>query len=105
VGALAAGDFARAAEISMETWLGGYGRSVSAVSPAVVARVREMTEHALLLVGEHELPNMRAMVDFLAHRIARAQRVEFPNTAHWLNVEYPDQFNQPVLEFLAAHPL
>lgn len=37
---LAAGDFARAAEISMETWLGGYGRSVSAVSPAVVARGR-----------------------------------------------------------------
>ena len=36
---------------------------------------------------------------------AGAQRVEFPNTAHWLNVEYADQFNQPVLEFLAAHPL
>ena len=131
--AVAAGDLARAAEISMETWLGGHGRPVSAVSPAVVARVREMTEHAfrraaerkptpqlspgaadrlgsvtaptLLLVGEHELPNVRAMVDCLAQRIAGAQRVEFPNAAHWLNVEYPDRFNQVVLDFLAAHPL
>ena len=117
----------------METWLGGYGRSVSAVSPTVVARVREMTEQALrrgaerkptpqlspgaagrlgsvtaptlLLVGEHELPNARATVDRLARRIAGAQWVDFPNAAHWLNVEYPDRFNQVVLDFLAAHPL
>jgi pimeloyl-ACP methyl ester carboxylesterase len=129
--AVAAGDFARATEISMETWLGGYGRPVSAVSPAVLARVRGLTEHALrraaerkptpqlspgaadrlssvtaptlLLVGEHELPNARATVDFLAQRIAGAQRVEFPNAAHWLNVEYPDRFNQVVLDFLATN--
>lgn len=128
--AMAAGDLARAAEISMETWLGGYRRPVSAVSPAVVGRVRELTQHAfrraadrkptpqlspgasdrlgavtaptLLLVGEHELPNVRALFDFVAQRIAGAQRVEFPNAAHWLNMEYPDRFNQVVLDFLAT---
>lgn len=104
------GDFDRAAEISMETWLAGSGRSLSAVSPAVLPRVRELSEHALrraagrnpppeispgaagrlesvkaptlLMVGEYELPNVRATVDFLGRGIAGAQRVEFAHAAH-----------------------
>jgi pimeloyl-ACP methyl ester carboxylesterase len=131
--AVAAGDFARAAEVSMETWLGGFGRSVSAVPPAIVARVRGMTELALrradgrkptpqlspgaarrldsvsaptlLVVGEYDLPDVRAMVDFLQRGISSAQRVDLPNAAHWLNMECPDRFNAVVLEFLSQHPL
>lgn len=131
--ACAAGDFARAAEISMETWLDGYGRSRASVSPDVVSRVRQITEDTLrragdrkptpqvapgaasrlssiaaptlLLIGEYDLPNVRAMSDFVARNIAGVERVELPNAAHWLNLEHPDRFNALVLEFLAAHPL
>ena len=131
--ALAAGDLDRAADVSMQTWLGGYGRPLSAVSAEVVPHVRKLTQHAqqraagrkptpdispgaarrldsvkaptLLIVGEYELPNVRAMVDFLERGVAGAERVEFANAAHWLNLERPARFNQVVLDFLAAHPL
>jgi hypothetical protein len=33
------------------------------------------------------------------------QRVEFPNAAHWLNIEHAERFNQVVLDFLRVHPL
>lgn len=131
--ALAASDLDRAANISMQTWLGGYGRPLSAVSPEVLPHVRQLTQHAqqraagrqptpdispgaarrldsvkaptLLIVGEYELPNVRAMLDFVERGVAGARRVEFANAAHWLNVEHPAQFNQVVLEFLKAHPI
>ena len=131
--AVAAGDFTRAAEISMQTWLAGYGRSLSSVSPELISRVRDITKHTLrrasgrkptpqlspgaatrlrsvsaptlLFIGEYDLPNVRAMTDFVAKSIPHAKRFEFPGTAHWLNVEYADRFNQLMIEFLAANPL
>ena len=131
--AIAAGDFARATEISLETWLAGYGRPLSSISPEVVGRVRAISKDTLrrapnrketpqlapgaasqltsvraptlLIIGEYDLPNVRAMSDFVARGIPGIQGVEFPNTAHWLNVEHPERFNQLVLDFLAAHPL
>ena len=128
--AVAAGDFATATDVSLQTWLAGYGRQVADLSPSVVEPVRRITEHALrrgvgrapspsispgaagrldsvrsptlFIIGEYDLPNVRAMTHFAARGVAGAQVVEFANAAHWLNVEYPERFNQVVLDFLAA---
>jgi 3-oxoadipate enol-lactonase len=131
--AVAAGDFASATDVSLQTWLAGYGRQLADMSPSIVTPIREITQHAirrgvgrapapeispgaahrlqsvsaptLFIIGEYDLPNVRAMTEFAARNIAGAQVVEFANAAHWLNVEYPTRFNQVVLDFLAAHAL
>jgi len=36
---------------------------------------------------------------------AAARKHVFADAAHMVNMEYPDEFNRVVLEFLAAHPL
>ena len=129
--AVAAGDFAAATDVSLQTWLAGYGRRLEDLSPTLVAAVRPIAEHALrrgvgrapapnitpgaarrlesvraptlFIIGEYDLPNVRAMTNFAARAIAGAQVVEFANAAHWLNAEYPDRFDDVVLDFLVAH--
>jgi pimeloyl-ACP methyl ester carboxylesterase len=128
--AVAAGDFAAATEVSLQTWLAGYGRQLTDLSPTVVEPVRKITEHTLrrgvgraptpssspgaarrldsvraptlFIIGEYDLPNVRAMTNFAAGGIAGARVVELANAAHWLNVEHPAEFNQLVLDFLAS---
>jgi 3-oxoadipate enol-lactonase len=131
--ALERGDLDAATQISMGVWLAGDGRRLDDIDPLVRARVAEMTRHALqfgqqrrptpqlepgaarrlheisaptlLLVGDHEVPFVKATVEFIARNVAGAQTYTFQNAAHWLNLEHPDEFNRIVLDFLAAHPM
>lgn len=131
--AVARGDFDAATEISMQIWLAGDGRGLEAIDSGLRARVAELTRHALecstrrkptpqlepgaatrlgeihaptlLVVGDFEVPFVKATIDFLARGIQGAQTYQFANAAHWLNLEHPAEFNRVVLEFLAAHPI
>jgi 3-oxoadipate enol-lactonase len=130
--AVARGDFDAATEISMGTWLAGEGRRVEDIDPALRVRVAEMTRHAiessskrhptprlepgaaprlgeiraptLVVVGDHEVPFVKATVNYVVQSIPGARKYEFANAAHWLNMEHPAEFTRVVLEFLAAHP-
>ena len=131
--AVTRGDFTAATQISMDTWLAGEGRQLEDIDPVLRARVAGMTRHALecstrrnptpqleagaaprlgeidvptlVLVGDREVPLVRATVDCAVQSIPGARKYEFTNAAHWLNVEHPSEFNRVVLDFLAAHPL
>ena len=131
--AVARGDFDAAAEISLGVWLAGEGRRLDDIDPALRARVAELTRQAiesssrrhptpqvepgagprlgeiraptLVLVGDHEVPFVKATVDYVVRSIPGARKYEFANAAHWLNMEHPAEFTRVVLEFLAAHPL
>jgi 3-oxoadipate enol-lactonase len=131
--AMARGDIARVTQLSLQTWLAGEGRQLEDMDPTLRTRVAELTQRALetsshgkstpqlepgaggrlgeiraptlLLIGEHEVPFVKLVADAVVHGIPGAERHEFRNAAHWLNLEHPAEFNRVVLEFLAAHPL
>jgi 3-oxoadipate enol-lactonase len=131
--ALQQGDMATALRINLGIWLAGPGREVDDVDSELRARVAELTRGAmtswasfkptpslrpgaaqrlgeikaptLLIIGDQELAEVRATVDFLDEHVAGARRVEIADTAHWVNMERPEEFNRAVLDFLAAHPL
>jgi 3-oxoadipate enol-lactonase len=130
--AVARGDFDAAAEISMGVWLAGEGRRLEDIDRALRARVAEMTRQAiessskrnptpqlepgagprlgeiraptLAIVGEHEVPFVKATVEHVVKSIPGARKYELANAAHWLNVEHPAEFTRVVLDFLADHP-
>ena len=125
-GALERGDHQAAAEVETRTWVVGLGRDPGAVDPAVRRRVREMLLAAyaygeadleepdppaatrlgevavptLVVVGEHDRPDIHAMAAALVGGIAGAEQVVLPGTGHLPNMERPEAFNRVVLEFL-----
>jgi 3-oxoadipate enol-lactonase len=55
----------------------------------------------LVLVGEHDRPDIHAMAEALAAGIPGAERVVLAGTAHLPSLERPAELNRVVLEFLA----
>ena len=125
-GALERGDHEEAARVEIDTWVVGVDRDADAVDPEVRRRVREMLLAAyaqgiadleepdppaatrlgqvavptLVVVGEHDRPDIHAMAAALAGGIAGAGQVVLPGTGHLPNMEQPAAFNRVVLEFL-----
>jgi 3-oxoadipate enol-lactonase len=129
--ALAEGDIPRAVDLTLQLWTAGPQRSLDAVSPAVRARVREMALHnferpdeenalqpepleprslsrlaeisvpTMVMVGAQDVRDIQRMANLLAAYVPGARRVVMPDTAHHLNMEQPDLFNQLVLDFLS----
>jgi 3-oxoadipate enol-lactonase len=124
--ALERGDHEEAARVEIGTWVAGMGRGPEAVDPEVGRRVRQMLLAAyahgeasleepdppaatrlgelavptLVVVGEHDRPDIHAMADAMAGGIAGAERVVLAGTGHLPNLERPAAFNRVVLEFL-----
>jgi 3-oxoadipate enol-lactonase len=126
--AIERGDHAEAARVEVETWVVGVGRAPEEVDPGVRARVREMLLRAyahgeadltdldppaagrlaevaaptLVVVGDHDRPDIQAVADALAAAIPGASKRVLPGAGHLPNMERPDAFNRVVLEFLAG---
>lgn len=64
-------------------------------------RLGEIKAPTLVIVGERDIPDMRAIAEALAAQIPTAHKVELPGLGHLANLEDPALFNQTVLEFLA----
>lgn len=130
--ALQRGDFAQAAELEVQIWVDGIGRTPEQLSPLLRDRVRAMDiialqnevlelgeprpldppaverlhEHqvsTLLLVGDLDQPRVLDAFALLAAHFAQVQTVVIPGTAHLPNMEQPARFNELVLNFLAHH--
>jgi len=69
--------------------------------PPAAGRLGEVAVPALVVVGEHDRPDLHAMADALAGGIPLAERVVLGGTAHLPNMERPAEFNRVLLEFLA----
>jgi 3-oxoadipate enol-lactonase len=131
--AVARGDLDEATRVDMQTWLAGPKRRLADMDAALVERAaglaRAVIEHdaerkrapgidppaagrlaelhlpTLVVVGDADVQAIVHMADVLASGITGASKLVLPNAAHLLNMEYPAQFNQGVLDFLAQHPL
>lgn len=129
--ALRRGDFAQAAELEVQIWVDGIGRTPDQLSPVLRARVRAMDTialqnevldlgepqpldppavqrlHALqvptlLLAGDLDQPRVLDAFALMAAHLAQVQAVVMPGTAHLPNMEQPERFNELVLNFLAT---
>ena len=130
--AFSAGDLDGAVEVVIRTWVDGPRRRPEDVHPDVRARVAEMQKRAyelqrnieedeeellvedvaqrlgeiqaptLVLVGEHDQPDMHAIADRLAREIPSARRETIADTAHVPSMERTAEFDALVLGFLES---
>jgi pimeloyl-ACP methyl ester carboxylesterase len=122
------GDLGRVAELEAEMWLAGSERSASQLDPDVVelfiemdllALENETTREALettqpledlpdlaipalIVVGEHDIPQLHASAAHLAERLSHHEPVVMSDTAHLPPMDRPDVFNQALLSFLGT---
>ncbi|MCS7182363.1 MAG: alpha/beta fold hydrolase [Thermoanaerobaculum sp.] len=69
---------------------------------SVLDRLGDVAVPALLLVGQREIPEFRAMVDLLAARLPQAQLVIIPESGHLVPLEQPEKLAACLLGFLAG---
>lgn len=84
------------------TWVLDYVEQPPLTPPAYT-RLAEITVPTLLIVGAQDDLYLQRSADFFAREIAQAQRASIAETHHMPNMEKPHEFNQIVLDFLAAH--
>lgn len=70
--------------------------------PPAVARLDELRVPTLIVVGEHDVPDMFDVADRLENAIAGARTVVVPGAAHLLPLERPAELNRILVEFLTA---
>jgi pimeloyl-ACP methyl ester carboxylesterase len=118
-------------EPELDLWVDGPNRKPAPERAAIRAKIREMNtailarsaEHdaakpvrltpptieplqatgvqILNIVGEEDVPDIQTSAELLKRSIPTANVVNFPDTAHMVNMERPEEFNQVVLNFLA----
>jgi 3-oxoadipate enol-lactonase len=66
----------------------------------VAERIGEIQAPTLVLVGEEDVPDIRAIADRLAREIPNARFETIANTAHVPSMERPEEFDRLVLGFL-----
>jgi pimeloyl-ACP methyl ester carboxylesterase len=128
--ALRAGDVDAAVDSVLRTWVAGPGRRLVDVDPEVRASVAEMQRRAfelqtvepdeellvedvaqrlgdvatptLVLVGDEDQPDIRAISERLAREIPHARLETISDTAHVPSMERPEEFDRLVLGFLES---
>jgi 3-oxoadipate enol-lactonase len=126
VAAFKAGDMRRVAELDAEMWVVGYGRSAEEADRAIFEYIIEMDQialssegareevrikpdvqevgavevPALVLVGEHDLPDLRAAAVHLAEMLSDQDAVVIEKAAHLPSLERPDLFNAVLEDWL-----
>jgi len=123
-------DWDRIAELEMEIWFDGEGRSPDQVDPVMrklaydmnrialthearelgkrlpdaevpaAGRLGELQAPVLIVVGVHDTPYIRAAADYMLEHLPSAQKVVIQDAAHLSNMEHPEEFRRIVETFL-----
>jgi 3-oxoadipate enol-lactonase len=70
------------------------------INPPAAGRLGEIKVLTLVMWGDKDLSGLLTICETMASTIKGAQKIVFKDTAHMLNLERPDEFNQAVLKFL-----
>ncbi|MEZ4282869.1 MAG: alpha/beta hydrolase [Myxococcota bacterium] len=81
--------------------LARFGREVSGPAPPVIDALGGIEVPALVLVGEHDQPFLRAG-EVMAAKLPRARHVVVPDAGHIVNIEQAERFDRELLDFLAS---
>jgi len=115
-------------EAEMKLWLVGPGRAVSHVDeklrdlflemngiallsdfknaprieldPPAAERLSEIKAPTLVVVGDHDLPEVHETAGVLMSNIRGARKAVIHDAAHLPNLEHPEKFNRVLLDFL-----
>jgi pimeloyl-ACP methyl ester carboxylesterase len=68
--------------------------------PSSVDRLGEIRVPTLLILGDRDVPQVKATVETLAKGIGHAQKAVIQDAGHMVNMEKPEEFNDAVLKFL-----
>ncbi len=123
------GDKTLAAELTARVWVDGPGRSPGQVEPSfrqralemiaatyalpdrpdvpwlephAAGRLAELSAPTLVILGEHDIPNMHQVTQLIAGSAPNARRIILKDTAHLPNMEHPGEFNHAVLDYFGA---
>jgi 3-oxoadipate enol-lactonase len=128
-----AGDWDKMLELETQLFVDGEGRATADVDPTVRQFAMEMNRQALdharkktgkqlpdtsetaagrlgnlsapilIVVGQHDEAYSFTAADFIKERAPVAEVVVLEDTAHLANLDYPNQFQAAVADFLARH--
>jgi pimeloyl-ACP methyl ester carboxylesterase len=79
---------------------GGNGQP-QPLQPPAAGRLAEVGVPTLVTWGDLDVPDVAAGGEAMRSGIVGARQYVFKSAAHMINLEYPDEFNRLVLEFLA----
>jgi pimeloyl-ACP methyl ester carboxylesterase len=67
--------------------------------PQVIDRLHELRVHALVMVGELDLPDFQTIAMILAENVPNANHLVIADAGHVANMEQPDQVNTALIDF------
>jgi pimeloyl-ACP methyl ester carboxylesterase len=70
------------------------------LDPPAFGRLGEIKAPTLVVVGDHDLPDVQETADMLVSKIPNARKALIRDAAHLPNLEHPEEFNRLVLNFL-----
>lgn len=82
-------------------WVWINNDSIRLLDPPSIQQLNKISNPTLIIVGERDVPDFRAIADILHQRIPNASQVVMPGVGHMSNMEDPERFNDIVLGFLA----
>ncbi len=68
-------------------------------SPSLAERLGEIRIPALVVIGEHDIPDFQAAASLLAERLPDVRRSVIKNAGHMVNLEAPQDFNATLMAF------
>jgi 3-oxoadipate enol-lactonase len=72
------------------------------LTPPTIEPLQKIHVPILNIIGDEDVPDMATAADLLERAIPTAKMVNFPDTAHMVTMERPEEFNEIVLNFLAT---
>lgn len=76
------------------------------IAPQAIHQLHKISAPSLVIVGEEDIPDFRAVSDLLHEKISGSEKIVMPGVGHMSNMEGPATFNSHVRAFLsgvAAH--
>ena len=71
------------------------------IDPPAIERLDELQLPMLMIVGELDMPGILEIADMVVAANPNAELVTIPDTAHMVNMEKPEEFNELLFEYLA----
>lgn len=68
--------------------------------PPVMERLGEVACPVQIVVGQRDIPDIRAIAKRLGREIEQAGTIEIPDVGHMVNMEATERFNKIVLDFM-----
>ena len=84
--------------------LAGESRAAAPSARSPPNRLGEIKVPTLLILGDRDVPQIKATIEQLEKGISHAKKVVIKNAGHMVNMEQPESFNEAVLDFLRKQP-